>query len=144
METPTSLMEMPEGVLLHTVNLLARTTDILQFRETCKALRDLLGADAWRSLLKRRWGTVFERNITLEELIRAFAAANSPRVVACDIDGAWINNERYWCRKRVNGTSGHHRALVLQAVCWLALEASFKVCLRAVLFRLTCQHTAAM
>jgi hypothetical protein len=144
METPIGLLDMPEGVLLHTVNKLGKTTDIVQFRETCKLHRDLLGADAWRSLIKLRWGTVIERNITLEESIRAFAAANNPRVVACDINGAWTDDKGYWCRKRMDGTSGQHRALVLMAVCWLALEASFKVCLRAVLARLACQGTLAM
>lgn len=144
METPIGLLDMPEGVLLHTVNMLGKTTDIVQFRETCKVHRDLHGADAWRSLLKLRWGTVIEQNTTLEESIRAFAAANNPRVVACDINGAWTDDKRYWCRKWVHGTSGQHQALVLSFVCWLALEASLKVCLRVLLARLACQGTLAM
>ena len=143
METPASLLDMPEGVLLHTVSMLGKTTDVMQSRETCKALRDVLGADAWIALVKLRWGTVIDRSVSLKMSIRAFAAANSPRVGASDIDGAWTDDRRYWSRRRMSGTSGGHRALVLEDVWWFALRASFKVSLRAAHPCLACQRTLA-
>lgn len=127
MEIHPSLLDVPEDVLLRTVNMLGNVTDIVNLRETCTDLRALLGANAFKLMMKLRWGAVTDDNVSLETAMKSFAASNSPRVCADHIKGPWTEDKRYWSRERLDGTRGAHRALELRHVWWLALEATFKV-----------------
>jgi hypothetical protein len=127
METPVSLLNLPDVVLLHTVSMLGGAIGVVRLREVCKGLRDLIDACALFEMMKVRWGDVICSFDSLENVIRALAAANSHRVLADDIRGVLTEDKRYWSRDWMEGKRGVHRVLTLIGVEWLALVAVFEV-----------------